>query len=50
MSADLVELDKAMDAVQAMKDLRSITDDYGPGDSFPYNSWFGFYEQYAVFA
>jgi hypothetical protein len=26
-----------------------ITDDYGPGDSFPYNQKFPFYEQYAVF-
>jgi predicted RND superfamily exporter protein len=33
-----------------MKDMRDITDDYGPGDSFPYNHRFPFYEQYAVFA
>jgi multidrug efflux pump subunit AcrB len=50
MDADIVDLEKALDAVQAMKDMRDITDDYGPGDSFPYNGLFGFYEQYAIFA
>jgi hypothetical protein len=44
MNADIVDLEKALDAVQAMKDMRDITDDYGPGDSFPYNGFFGFYE------
>jgi Niemann-Pick C1 protein len=33
-----------------MIDTREITDDYGPGDSFPYNGTYLFYEQYAVFA
>jgi hypothetical protein len=49
MIAELIEFETAMDSVQAMKDLRAITDNYGPGDSFPYNYKFPFYEQYAVF-
>ncbi len=32
-----------------MIDTRDITDDYGPGDTFPYNGFYLFYEQYAVF-
>jgi Niemann-Pick C1 protein len=33
-----------------MVDTRDITDEYGPGDTFPYNGGYLFYEQYAVFA
>jgi len=48
--AALVRLDKAEDAVQAMKDTRKIAEEFGPGNSFPYEMNFGRYEQYAVFA
>jgi hypothetical protein len=41
MSAELIDFDNASESVQAMNDMRDITDDYGPGDSFPYNSSFG---------
>ena len=32
-----------------MFDTRDICDEYGPGDTFPYNREYLFYEQYAVF-
>ena len=32
-----------------MEDTRDITDDYGPGDSFPYNGAYLFWESYAIF-
>ena len=37
------------DGVKINKDMTNIADDYGPGDSFPYNEDFLFYELYQVF-
>lgn len=37
------------DGVEINEDMTNIADDYGPGDSFPYNDNFLFYELYEVF-
>jgi len=42
-------IDDQSDGIDIKHDLTDIADDYGPGDSFPYNINFLFYEQYAVF-
>ena len=43
------EAEDAMEAVKLVEDTREITDDYGPGDSFPYNGAYLWWETYAVF-
>lgn len=49
ISATIKEMDDARESVAVMEDTRAITDDYGPGDSFPYSGSYLFWEGYAVF-
>jgi len=49
MTAVIKQIDNSEDAVDAMDDTRDITDDDGPGDSFPYSRDYLGWETFAVF-
>jgi hypothetical protein len=44
MTFGMFRIKETDDKIEAMKDTREICDDFGPGDSFPYNFNYLFYE------
>ena len=49
IGSEVIDPENSSDSVDLMEETRSICNEYGPGNTFPYNPEFLYYEQYAVF-